>query len=174
MQWADEHNIGNIIQQDEEEPYQVTGQENKPDGLTMLAQGLTLLKYQALELDDERAIEVPALFPAWEDKIGQSVEIGERLFYDGRLWKVLQAHTIQSNWTPAVASSLYTEIVLQQEGEEELGTLSNPIPYNNNMILEQGKYYSQDGVIYLCIRDSGNPVYHPLSALVGLYVEVVT
>ena len=55
----------------------------------------------------------------------------------------------------------------------ELGTLENPIEYNGNMILEIGKYYIQDGIIYLCNRDTGNPVYHNLSDLVGLYVEYV-
>ena len=41
------------------------------------------------------------------------------------------------------------------------------------MALESGKYYSQDNVTYLCNRDTGNPVYHALSELVGLYVERV-
>jgi hypothetical protein len=41
------------------------------------------------------------------------------------------------------------------------------------MALEHGKYYTQDGVTYLCIRDTGNPVYNHLSDLVGLYVEIV-
>lgn len=52
--------------------------------------------------------------------------------------------------------------------------MEKDIPYNGNMALEAGKYYTQDGVLYLCNRDTGNPVYHPLSALVGLYVEVVS
>lgn len=30
-----------------------------------------------------------------------------------------------------------------------------------------------DGVTYLCIRDTGSPVYHPLRELVGLYVKMV-
>lgn len=33
------------------------------------------------------------------------------------------------------------------------------------------KYYSQGGVTYLCSRDTGNPVYHALRDLVGIYVE---
>lgn len=31
--------------------------------------------------------------------------------------------------------------------------------------------YSQDGVVYLCSRDTVNPVYNPLRELVGIYVE---
>ena len=33
--------------------------------------------------------------------------------------------------------------------------------------------YMQGGVLYKCTRDTGNPVYHDLSALVGIYVELV-
>lgn len=52
------------------------------------------------------------------------------------------------------------------------GTKEDPIPYNNNMRLELGKYYSQDGVVYLCFRDSEQAVYNPLKDLVDIYVKV--
>jgi hypothetical protein len=69
---------------------------------------------------------------------------------------------------------LYVEVTPDyNEQGEEMGTLENPIPYEGNMVLENGKYYIQDGVTYLCNRDSGNPVYHALKVLIGLYVEVV-
>ena len=38
--------------------------------------------------------------------------------------------------------------------------------------MESGKYCSQSGVVYLCTRDTVNPVYSDLAGLVGLYVEV--
>ena len=60
------------------------------------------------------------------------------------------------------------------EGGEEYGTLENPIPYEGNMILENGKYYSQDGVTYLCNRDTINPVYNALKTLINIYVKEVT
>ena len=41
------------------------------------------------------------------------------------------------------------------------------------MALVSGKYYSQDGVVYLCNRDTINPVYNTLRELVGIYVEIV-
>lgn len=172
MAWADEHGIG-YDDGTSEESHEATDTELVPSGIEMMLQAVTLAKSQAQELDDEKAAEVPALFPAWADFIGKEVEAGKRLFYAGRLWKVLQAHTIQAEWTPDVVPALFTEIVVQGEGEPEIGTLDNPIPYNGNMELEEGKYYSQDGVVYLCIRSTGTPVYHPLSALVGLYVEIV-
>lgn len=77
--------------------------------------------------------------------------------------------TFQADWVPGAGTeSLYTRI-----DEQHDGTKYDPIPYSGNMALENGKYYTQDGVLYLCNRDTGNPVYHSLSALVGLYVTVV-
>lgn len=40
------------------------------------------------------------------------------------------------------------------------------------MTLEEGKYYSQDGVTYKCTRSTGQAVYNSLKDLVGIYVEV--
>ena len=87
----------------------------------------------------------------------------------GKLWRCLQAHTSQTGWEPSTdTASLWTEIC-----ESHDGTLADPIPYDGNMALESGKYYIQDYTIYLCTRDTGNPVYNALSELVGIYVETV-
>lgn len=50
--------------------------------------------------------------------------------------------------------------------------MDDPIDYDGNMALEQGKYYRQNNVVYYCNRDTQNPVYQPLSDLVGIYVEI--
>ena len=122
-----------------------------------------------MQLSDEQALKVKSVYPAWENKIGENLAKDVKLQHAGRLWKVLQQHTAQLNWEPGKGTeSLFTEIV-----ESAAGTLDDPIPYNNNMELFAGKYYSQDGVIYKCNRNTGQPVYNPLSALVGLYVERV-
>lgn len=71
-------------------------------------------------------------------------------------------------WEPENTPSLFAVI-----DEVHDGTKYDPIPYSGNMALESGKYYVQDGVLYRCTRDTGNPVYHALSELIGLYVEVV-
>lgn len=108
-------------------------------------------------------------------KEGDTVKKGDKFTYEGKLWAVLQDHTIMPHYYPSInTASLYAEVTPDyNEQGEEMGTLENPIPYEGNMVLENGKYYAQDGVTYLCNRDSGNPVYHALKDLVGLYVEVV-
>lgn len=118
-------------------------------------------------LDDESALVVKALFTPWSKMIGQFVEAGLRLYYDNRLWKVLQGHTAQEEWTPDATPALFTEITLED------GTIEHPIHYNNNMELTEGLYYTQDEDKYYCFRSTGVPVYNPLSELVGLYVNVV-
>lgn len=57
--------------------------------------------------------------------------------------------------------------------EEHEGGADDPIPYNPPMEIFQGKIYIQNGVKYRCTRDSGQPLTHDLSALVGLYVEQI-
>ena len=103
---------------------------------------------------------------------GDSIVKGQKFRYEGKLYAVLQDHTILSHYYPSVnTASLYVEVTEDYDEQgNELGTLENPIPYDGNMVLENGKYYSQEGVVYLCNRDSGNPVYHALRDLVGLYV----
>ena len=54
-------------------------------------------------LSDEDALNVAALFPTWVSKMGQAVNVGERYWYDSKLWKVIQQHTVQEDWTPDTA-----------------------------------------------------------------------
>jgi chitodextrinase len=57
-------------------------------------------------LPDEVATDVPELFQNWESETVYSV--GDRRQYNGILWKCIQAHTSQDDWTPDVAVSLWT------------------------------------------------------------------
>lgn len=129
---------------------------------------LLMLTVNTMSLTDNDALSVKSVYPEWETLIGKEVKQGDKMQCDGRLWKVLQQHTVQEQWRPRTCTeSLYTEIV-----ETASGTADDPIPYNNNMELEQGKYYIQDGITYLCTRNTEIPVYQPLADLVGIYVEL--
>lgn len=121
------------------------------------------------QIPDKDALRIKSVYPKWDSLIGKEVQKDEKMLYDDRLWKVLQQHTVQDQYKPGVGTeSLYAEIV-----ESAAGTLEDPIPYNGNMELEQGKYYSQSGKVYKCIRDTEIPVYNPLKDLDGIYVEAV-
>lgn len=66
-------------------------------------------------MTDEAALESVELFPEWS---GDSVSyvVGKRLRYMGDLYKVLQAHTSQPNWTPAEAPSLFALVLTSPDG----------------------------------------------------------
>ena len=119
-----------------------------------------------LTVDDNTALRMVAFYPEWADNAEYTAEY--KVQRNGKLWRCIQAHTSQAGWEPENAASLWTEIC-----ESHAGTLDDPIPYSGNMALKSGKYYMQDGKVYRCIRDTGNPVYNALSELVGLYVEEV-
>ena len=117
-------------------------------------------------LPDAAALEAVVLHPVW--KAGIAYSAGYKAQHNGRLWRCRQAHTSQEEWEPENVPALWEEIC-----ETHDGSLYDPIPYEGSMALENGKYYSQDGVVYLCSRDTVNPVYNPLRELVGIYVEEV-
>ena len=126
----------------------------------------TIIETAVQSLSDSEALEAVTLHPEWS--IGKHYHAGHKVQHGGKLWRCRQAHTSQSGWEPENVPALWEEIC-----ETHDGTLADPIPYEGNMALVSGKYYIQDGVTYLCSRDTGSPVYHALSELVGLYVEEV-
>ena len=119
-----------------------------------------------LTVDDQTALRMLEFYPAWVAGVAYSA--GYKVQHGGRLWRCRQAHTSQEEWEPENVPALWEEIC-----ETHDGSLYDPIPYEGSMALENGKYYSQDGVTYLCNRDTVNPVYNPLRELVGIYVEEV-
>jgi hypothetical protein len=120
-----------------------------------------------LDVDDQTAVRMTAFYPAWES--GQAYTAGYKVQRNGKLWRCIQAHTSQDSWAPSTdTASLWERI-----DEEHTGDQYDPIPYEGNMALVSGLYYSQDGEVYLCNRDTGSAVYNALSELVGLYVEAI-
>lgn len=124
-------------------------------------------------LPDTQAAEVKTLYPVWKE--GEAVPIDARRYYPptDMLYKCNQAHTTQADWTPDVATSLWTPLDV-----EHAGTLEDPIPAVSGMEYVKGKYYSEDGTIYLMNRegmaDGESIVLHFLpSQLVGQYFEVI-
>ena len=128
----------------------------------------------AASLDDNDAANAVALFPAWSS--GIAVSVGERYQYADKLYKVVQAHTTQADWTPDATPAMWAVIDVAHAG-----TLEDPIPAARGMEYEYGKYYldGEDGNTYLCQRTgeaAGGTIvlqYMP-HELVGQYFEAVT
>ena len=123
-----------------------------------------------IEIDDYVSVRMIDFYPDFSEIIGQTVNQGFKFTYQGKLYKVIQhTLTIQSHYYPQTGTESLYEVI----NEKYDGDIYDPIPYYGNMSLENGKYYTHNGVTYLCNRDTVNPVYSDLSDLVGLYVDCV-
>ena len=132
-----------------------------------------VMEQAAQSLEDDVALTAAELFPAWKELVaaGKTVSKGFRFRHEGKLYRTEQpTYTFVSTYVPGTHG---TESLFSVVDETHRGTMEDPIPYSKNMEVYKGLYYTQYDVLYLCIRDSGQPLYHDLSALVGSYVEVV-
>lgn len=118
---------------------------------------------QKTTLTDQEALTVKNLQKEW--KSGEKVEVGDRRQYKDLLYKCRQAHTTQADWTPDQYQAGWEVI-----DEIHAGTKEDPIPYTSGMQVYNGKYYTEDGILYLCTRDSGQAIYQRLADLVNIYV----
>lgn len=125
-------------------------------------------KVNDANLTDTQAIEMKRFFPKWNDEIGNEHYAGFKFQYGETLYKVLQPHTFAPEWVPGTGTeSLYKVVQVEHEG-----SIEDPIPWEHNMELVEGLYYTDKGVLYLCIRDSGIALSYDLADLVsGGYVK---
>lgn len=132
-----------------------------------------VMEQAAQSLDDSTALTAVELFPKWKELVEKSEKVtkGFRFQYGGKLYRTEQPEYIFVD--TYVPGTVGTESLFSKVDESHAGTIEDPIPYETNMEIYEGLYYSQNGVTYLCIRSSGQPLYHDLSVLVGNYVEAV-
>ena len=131
-----------------------------------------IMEQAAQSLDDAVALTAVELFPQWKELVKKSVEVekGFRFQHDGKLYRTEQPkYTFVEQYVPGVVG---TESLFSKVDEAHAGTREDPIPYEKNMEIYEGLYYTQNNVLYQCIRSSGQPLYHDLSVLIVSYVEV--
>lgn len=105
---------------------------------------------------DQQALDNMEWFPVWGDEnayMGMSVEKGfmfrHKTGEEGEysLYKALKKHTLSAEWIPGQGTeSLYAKVSLHK------GTKEDPIPYEQNMLIEEGKYYTQYDVLYIGLQ----------------------
>lgn len=117
-----------------------------------------VLTWFAQTLDEEKALEVCGAYDKWESgkvySAGEYITYGENSVGDAQLYKVVQGHTSQANWTPDVTAALYTPIGLTEDGY--------PIwaqPTGSHDAYNVGDIVEYNGVLYKSLID-GN-TYSP-------------
>lgn len=145
----------------------------------------TAVQLTAMAYTDDQALLVKMVYPEWaalpdgtpltkQEEATKGTEITKVLGPDGNLYKVITTHKKQADWIPGrERASLFTIIE-----ETHSGTLDDPIPARANMEYVKGKYYMEDGKVYLMNREGmeeGESItlQYPPSQLVGQYFELV-
>lgn len=131
------------------------------------------LQMFAASLDDEKAMEVAAIYDNWV--VGKSYAVGEFITYgennvgDPQLYKVVQAHTSQADWTPDTVPSLYDAIGLDESGYPVWSQ-----PTGAHDAYNTGDIVDYNGTLYRSLID-GN-VYSPDAYPAGweIYKEETT
>ena len=107
-----------------------------------------LIEQAAASLSDTDALDGVELFPAWKDETEYALDV--RVRYDGKLYKCVQAHTSQADWTPDKTPALWTEVAKpgeipvwkQPTGAQDAYRISDKVHYPD-----------KDGPVYVCIID---------------------
>lgn len=151
-------------------PYEPEAREPEPTVDGQLREMLLDTYNGRTDIPDGEALKRPLLVYPWEDYIGKGLAKGQIVSHNGRLWRVRQdVAAVLDNQPPGVdTAALYGVIEVEADG-----TAENPIAYDPPMEIFEGKYYTQNGVKYRCVRSSGQELAHGLDELVGTYVENV-
>lgn len=110
----------------------------------------------AVNLDDTQALDSKELFPQWNAEAAYSV--GDRVRFEDVLYKCLQEHQAQSDWTPADAPSLWAEILPGQDGTD-IGVWTQPDSTNPYMTGDRVHYPTMEDPIYESLID--NNIWSP-------------
>ena len=105
------------------------------------AKALEMLGVNFDNLTDEQALQVPNVFPLW--KVGVQYLVGERILFDGKLYKVLTQHKSQEDWQPDVAPSLFAKVIVGTDQPLEWQQPDSTNPYmKGDKVLFNGKVYA--------------------------------
>lgn len=112
------------------------------------------LTFFAETLSDAQALQVPMLFDEFDGN-GVAYEVGKRIMFEGVLYKVIQAHTSQAEWTPVAAPSLFAKVI-NETIDGSIPEFEQPDSTNPYM---KGDRVMFNGKVYESLID--NNVYSP-------------
>ena len=104
-------------------------------------------------IDDEMALTAVEVYPQWRAE-DEEYKVGQRVQYNGTLYKVLTDHTSQETWTPVDAPSLFTKVLIPNA--DEIPAWEQPNSTNPYMI---GDKVTHNGKTWISVVD--NNVWEP-------------
>lgn len=124
---------------------------------------------QTMNLSNSEIYKVVDVLPAWEEYIGKEMAKGIKFRYNGKPYVCIQTvNPVLEIYPPSDGTKANYGLISEHDG-----TLADPIPYERNMVLEKGKYYTQFGVVYKCVKGSVVGYDADLTDLLSLLEKVV-
>lgn len=96
----------------------------------------------ALSLTDEDALDAVELYPMW--KPGTAYEVDERIRHEGILYRCVQSHTSQDDWTPDKTPALWTVVSLDEWPEWKQPTGAHDAYMKGDKVSHNGKHWVCD------------------------------
>ena len=101
-----------------------------------------LIEALSASLSDETALTGVELFPPWS--VGKAYATGDRVQYEGTLYKCVQAHTSQADWTPPVTQALWTAVSLDEYPAWVQPTGAHDAYSKGDKVTHSGKHWASD------------------------------
>lgn len=107
----------------------------------------------SISLSDEDALTAIELYPAW--KTGTAYAVDERIRYGETLYRCVQAHTSQDNWTPDITPALWTVVSLdefpewvQPTGAQDAYRIGDKVSHNGKHWVNTLDYNTYEPGVY--------------------------
>lgn len=96
----------------------------------------------SVSLSDEDALQAVELYPAW--KSGNSYAVDDRIRYGSTLYRCVQAHTSQDDWTPDATPALWTVVSLEEFPEWVQPTGAQDAYAKGDKVSYNGSHWESD------------------------------
>lgn len=109
--------------------------------------------------DDAEALSLQILYKQWNKQVGKELQVGEYVNHNDVLYKVLQQHTVQDNWAPDVAPSLFAKVLVDPTGDAVLDWVQ---PDSTNAYMKGDKVKFEDHIYQSLINNNiWSPTAYP-------------
>lgn len=169
----EEYNIKKEFFQNEDEIVRKQEEKHRPLTESEVFTLFTKQQINTLSVDDDTSLRMKSYYPKWQELTEQQFtaeKSGYKFTYGEDLYKTINPkQEFLENWIPGQG----TESIFERIDETHDGTKEDPIPFKTNMEVFKDKYYIEDGILYICIEGSKQPLQNKASELPRYFKVVV-